>query len=206
MVVRQSREFYASHYNERNKKSATIGTLEFVGLLHCHGVGVLAPTLDVGWITLGDSVVEGDGVGVLVIGHDVVAMKREVVAVRLGRFDVCVVVGVVYSAVPDGMTIKHLASDSDSLDSVGLAGQLKVICLGGFMDFGFDGWAVSASPTLIQIRQNLVVMFNRKDDSVCHYEPRFIDTGLIVGRSSPAEVEPVCMGVPKSELIEPKSP
>ena len=97
-------------------------SLCYYNALYRHRVRVLTPALDVGWITLGDSVVEGDGAGVLVVRHDVVAMKREIVAVRLGGLDVCFVVGVVNSAVPDGMTVCSLTSDSYGLDGICLAG------------------------------------------------------------------------------------
>ena len=97
-------------------------SLCYYNALYRHRVRVLTPALDVGWITLGDSVVEGDGAGVLVVRHDFVAMKREIVAVLLGGSDVRFVVGVLYSAVPSRMTVDHFASDSDGLYGVCLAG------------------------------------------------------------------------------------
>ena len=138
-------------------------SLCYYNALYRHGVSVLAPALDVGWIALGGAIVEGDGAGVLVVRHDVVAMKCEIVAVLLGGSDVRFVVGVLNSAVPDGVTVEHFASDSDSLDSVGLVGQVKVICLGGFADFGFEGRAVATSPVLIQIGKRLALMLDSED-------------------------------------------
>ena len=80
-----------------------------------------------------------------------------------------------------------------------------MICLGGIADFGFEGRSVAASPALVQIRKSLVLMLDDEYESVCHKGPYFIDIGLIVDRSSPADVVPVCVGVVKSELIGPKS-